>query len=77
MKKAPKTWAEFLEWAKVQQGGELCSCGEETCSVMVPAICPDCGDPLQIAIHVNAPTLIIGCVRCGRSGVYLKLERST
>ncbi len=71
--KVPLTWAQFMTWATETNGGPLCGCGEPTCAVSVPCVCPHCRGPLEVGIHVNAPTLIVGCRRCESSMLYLQL----
>lgn len=73
-KKIPMTWAEFKAWAeKPMHGGPLCKCTEENCMAAFPSDCPSCGGPLKVGVHLNAPTLIIGCEHCGLGVAYLQL----
>jgi len=73
--KEPQTWAEFLGAAEDEAAGALCGCGSETCMVSIPTKCPKCGGRLELGVHMNAPTLILGCVPCRESFAYLRLER--
>ncbi len=75
-RKQPKTWREFLAWAREQadkQGEPLCQCGDENCMVGLSTRCPRCNGELRIGVHANAPTLIMGCEPCGESFTYLRL----
>lgn len=55
------TWEQFWE----ERGGRCCPCPGFDCGAELFGGCDRCGGPLVMRILTNAPTLVVGCRKCG------------